>query len=264
VSGDTPDVPEDDVELAEEAASFSRPPIGAITPIRDPADEPFVFRFEVGPAILVQLLEKLHRLNLRPLLDCLDARYPGFYQLFLDGQPVYIGKTSRPVGVRLREHVKKIRGRIDYSRIEARFAYVEDPSLVDVAEGALINFFDSFGEANWNQSGFGSKTTGFGRAGTRGADWDTLYPPDLNWPVEAGSTKPITLAQHIGRINRGAPITFTIPGDHRAAFIAAHPDLMSVPVTTRSFRQWVTSVERQLAAGWTIRREPRSWYVVPT
>lgn len=270
MNGDTPDVPYDDAEIAEEAAevseeaaAFARPPIGAVTPIRDPADEPFVFRFEVGPAILVQLLEKLRQLTVSPLLSCLDARYPGFYQLFLDGRPVYIGKTSRPIGVRLREHVKKIRGRIDFARMEAKFAYVEDPSLVDVAEGALINFFDSFGEADWNQSGFGSKTTGFGRAGTRGADWDTLFPPDLDWPIEAGLARPITLAQHIAKINRQAPITFTIPREHRAAFNAAHPSTISVPVTTSPFREWVEWVSRELTAGWTIRREPRSWYIVP-
>ena len=265
MNGDTSNVTNvEDVEAAEEAAAFARPPIGAVIPIRNPDDEPFVFRFEVGPAILVQLLEKLRQLEGRPLADCLAASYPGFYQLFLDGRPVYIGKTSRPIGVRLGEHIKTIRGRIPHHRVGCRFAYVEDPSLVDMAEQALIRFFESFGEADWNRSGFGSKTTGYGRAGTRGANWDTDFPPDFGWPVEAGSVRPMTLAQLIRMINCNAPITFTIPTKLYGAFSAAHATSLNVVGATLPFRQWATFIERQLAAGWKIERQARSWYVVPS
>lgn len=257
-------VDDEDVDAAEEAAAFSRPAVGAVTPIRVAADEPFVFRFEVGPAILAQLLEKLRTLEIRPLADGMNAPHPGFYQLFLDGQPVYIGKTSRTVGERLGEHVKKLRGRVPPERIGCRFAYVEDPSLVDMAEGALIKFFDARGEAEWNRSGFGSKTTGYGRAGTRGADWDTEFPPDLNWPLQAGSNYPITLDALIRMIARRAPIPFSIPRTHRTAFNAAHTGTLNVAEETQTFRQWAELVERHLAAGWTIQRESRSWYIVPT
>ncbi len=267
---DAPEVYDDEVEetevvqVAEEAAAYNRPPVGAVIPIRDPEDEPFVFRFEVGPAILIQLLEKLRGLNVLPLEASLKARYPGFYQLFLDGKPVYIGKTARPIGVRMKEHIKTMRGRISLDHIECKFAYVEDPSLVDVAEGALINFFASFGEADWNQSGFGSKTTGYGRAGTRSADWHDLFPAQLDLLVEAGNQKPVSLASLIRSINRGSPITFTIPRKHSNAFNAAYPDRRLVEVTTRPFVEWVEFVESQLRDGWRVQRESRSWYIVPT
>lgn len=265
MNGDTPNITDDEViEAAEEAAVFARPSTGAVTPIRDAADEPFVFRFEVGPAILFQLLDKLRTLEIRPLADSMNAPHPGFYQLFLDGQPVYIGKTSRTVGERLGEHVKKLRGRVSLDRIGCRFAYVEDPSLVDMAEGALIKFFDARGEADWNRSGFGSKTTGYGRAGTRGANWDTEFPPDLNWQLRAGSDRPITLGALIRTIARQAPIPFSIPRTYSAAFNAVHTGTLNVPEATRTFRQWAHFVEHNLAAGWTIQREPRSWYIVPT
>ncbi|MDP1861447.1 MAG: hypothetical protein Q8K82_22445 [Gemmatimonadaceae bacterium] len=46
-----------------------------------------LFRFEVGPAILAQLLEKLDRIATMPLAAALNARYPGFYQIFVAGAP---------------------------------------------------------------------------------------------------------------------------------------------------------------------------------
>src|SRR6185437_7163950 len=124
----------DEEDAAEEAALRS----GAVVrPIRDEPDE-LVFRFEVGPAILAQLLEKLERIPTMPLMNALGARYPGFYQLFMGGHPKYIGKTARPIGQRLKEHARKLRHRtgIDLDAISCKYAFVEDPSLVDVAEGA--------------------------------------------------------------------------------------------------------------------------------
>ena len=44
VSGD------DETPPAEETSAVKRPAVGAVVPIRNPEDEPFVFRFEVGPA----------------------------------------------------------------------------------------------------------------------------------------------------------------------------------------------------------------------
>lgn len=260
---DTPNVPDDeDVKAAEEAEAFTRPPIGAVIPIRDPEDEPFVFRFEVGPAILIQLIEKLRGLELRPISECLGARYPGFYQIFLDGEPRYIGKAARPIGVRLSEHIKKLRGRISLDRIGCRYAYVEDPSLVDVAEGALINFFASFDAADWNMSGFGSKPTGYGRGRQTHADWDTEFPPDYDWPIKAGAPLPITLGRLVMVVASQSPIVFSIPKRHKASFKAEHATFLNVPITERTFRQWITFIEGQLAPGWTIEREARGWYIV--
>lgn len=239
------------------------PQLHAIQPIRDPADEPFAFRFELGPAILQQLLSKLRSLEPQPLEDALDARHPGFYQLFLDGKPVYIGKTSRTIGERLREHARKLRGRIELGRMTCRFAYVEDPSLVDLSEGALIRFFDALGATEWNHSGFGSKVTGYGRTGQDTSSWGALYPPDLDWPVGLGSERPLTLRQIIGRLNRGAPITFSLPRRFRSAFDEAHPEPILLPPATRPFSEWAAWIEERLAPGWRVRRTRTGWYVEP-
>ncbi len=252
-----------DIDEAEDA--FNSSGAGAVIPIRDPADEPYVFRFEVGPAILTQLLIKLRKIEVRPLLDSLHARHPGFYQLFLDGRAVYIGKAQRPIGMRLREHIRTLRGKVALGRMGCKFAYVEDPSLVNVAEGALIGFFDSLEEADWNTTGFGSKVTGFGRAGTKGANWGELFPVDLELQIEVRpkGTKALMLDGLIRLINLGAPITFTIPSKYRGSFRESHPEPLTLNVKTLPFSTWVKFVEKHLGDYWTIRREPRSWYVVP-
>ena len=252
-----------DDELEEELEEQARSTKSAVRPIRDVSDR-LVFRFEVGPAILVMLLEKLKRIPLMPLLDALDAPYPGFYQLFLEEKPKYIGKTARPVGQRLSEHVSKLYGRkgIDLAKMQCRYAFVEDPSLVDVAEGALISFFAKQGLADWNASGFGSKVTGHGRGGQKASKWSVEYPPDLSLLLTVGSGDPISVAALAGQIIKDAPITLSVPKAFRTAFREDHHESISVPIASLPFEKWVELLERRLAYGWRIDRKPEGWYIV--
>lgn len=256
---------EDTEEDEKEAEASTRRPGSAVQPIRDVPDQ-YVFRFEVGPAILAQLLEKLQTIPLSPLSDALKGKYPGFYQLLHKKKPVYIGKTARPIGDRLREHVKKLRARegIDLSEVECRYAFVEDPSLVDVAEGALISFFSELGLAEWNQSGFGSKVTGYGRGGQAASKWSEKYTPKLDTPVEAGSDSPITLQAFIAQLSSEAPITLSIPNKFRGAFKKKHPSKISIPKAVRPFSVWVRELEGRLAPGWELERAYMSWYITET
>ena len=255
---------DDDDEQEEdiEQGSTELPFVIAVQPIRNPKDEPYVFRFEVGPAILQQLLVKLKALDTIPLSKAVKAKHPGFYQLFLDGNPVYVGKTSRTVEERLKEHVKKLTGRIQLERMTCKFAYVEDPSLVDISEGALIGFFDQLDAAEWNHSGFGSKVTGYNRGKQSGSDWSTLYPPDLSWKVEAGnSIKNLRLDQVIRQVSKEAPITLSIPNKQKQDFRAAHPSTLKVKVESKPFTEWIAWIESQLKSGWRVERVDSGWYV---
>src|SRR5688500_1978643 len=47
------------------------PPVGTVTPIRDVPDE-YVFRFELGPAILAQLLETLGHIPETPISEAIS------------------------------------------------------------------------------------------------------------------------------------------------------------------------------------------------
>jgi|JI10StandDraft_1071094.scaffolds.fasta_scaffold21535_3 hypothetical protein len=245
----------DDLEVAARSRSVVRP-------IRDVPDE-LVFRFEVGPAILAQLLEKLQLIERTPLSNALSARYPGFYQLFVDGSPKYIGKTARPIGQRLREHAKKLRHRIgiDLGHVECKFAFVEDPSLVDVAEGALIDFFGHRGQAEWNASGFGSKVTGHRRGQQEASDWAQLYPPNLDAAIRIDECPAITLEGLLRSVALSSPITLSIPQRLRPRFREVHADTFSLPTTEKTFREWMDFVANRLASGWRLNPQAESWYV---
>lgn len=231
-------------------------------PIRDAPDEQ-VFRFELGPAILAQLLETLRRAPLRPIRDALkEARHPGFYQIFLDGDPKYVGKTSRSIRARLREHVSKLRGRVELERVGAKFAFVEDPSLVDVSENALIDYFGEHGLAEWNATGFGSKVTGYRRGKQIASQWAQKYPANLDWPITAGRAESISLYDLIKQIASASPITFSLPKSQRPQFRKDHQEPIAVAEGERGFQEWVDLVRGSLAPGWKVETHPMGWYVV--
>jgi hypothetical protein len=241
------------------------PPLGTVKPIRDVSDA-HVFRFELGPAILAQLLQTLRRVPAMRVKKAIEmGKYPGFYQLVIEGQPVYVGKSSRPVGTRLREHLKKLSGRsgIDLDVVTVKFAFVEDPSLVDLSEDQLISFFAAHGEADWNQSGFGSKVSGYGRGRQKASEWDLKYPSDVERSIELQAFSG-TLYAFVRALAKKAPVTVSVPSEHRPSFKRCHPTTVDIEAAAMPFSDWGTVLNERLATGWSIDRQPTAWYLVPS
>lgn len=238
------------------------PPTGTVTPIRDVPDL-FVFRFELGPAILAQLLEKLRQIPLVPIRRALDAKYPGFYHIYYKGEPKYIGRSTRPIRARLREHVNKLSGRkgLSLDDVAVKYAFVEDPSLVDVSEHALIEYFSEHGLADWNKSGYGGKATGYGRGRQKRSKWAEEFPPDLALPITAGSDEAVSLFGLVYQVASSAPVTFSIPNEFRAAFSTDHPEPVEVPEQTLPFEEWVDLISGMLKPGWRVEKEQQAWYI---
>jgi hypothetical protein len=252
------DEEEADEEFAERALEGRR-----LILIRD-VDDRYVFRFEFGPAILAQVREKLDPLPKIPLdrVTREEARFPGFYQLFRNEDPVYVGRSIRPIAARAAEHRKRLRGQVALEEMSIKYLFVEDLSLVALSEHTMISYFHPLGLDEWGKLGFGSKAPGFGRAGQM-SQWDAVYPPDLNFPVRAGvHGRGRTLGNLVNSIQRGAPIDFSIPKRFRAQFRKAHAGLIDVPLSERPFAQWGEVIEAHLAPGWRVRREPMGWYIV--
>lgn len=227
-------------------------------------DPRYVFRFEFGPAILAQVLEKISSLPISLLTDVAKesaAVYPGFYQLFRSGKSVYVGRTIRPVGQRLGEHARKLRGRVPLSEMGARFLFVEDLSLVGLSEDAMIAYFHPLGLDPWGKMGFGSKATGFGRAGQE-SDWHDAFHADLSIMVQAGHAQPRTLRQLVVSIAKGAPLVLSIPRQLVARFDEDHPDVFVVYPHVHPFTEWIADIETRLASGWRVDRKPMAWYIV--
>lgn len=227
-------------------------------------DQRYVFRFEFGPAILAQVLEKISSLPISSLTDVATesaAIYPGFYQLFRKGESVYVGRTIRPVGQRLGEHSRKLRGRVPLAEMGARFLFVEDLSLVGLSEDAMIAYFHPLGLDSWGKMGFGSKATGFGRAGQE-SGWHDAFPADLMIPIVAGHVQPKTLRQLVASVAKGAPLVLSIPRQQVARFTEEHSTPFLVPPQNRPFVDWIADIESRLASGWRVDRKPMAWYIV--
>lgn len=234
-----------------------------LSPIRDEdVDSRLIFRFEFGPAILAQVLEQLEELPLMPLSEAAkSAKFPGFYQIFHNGKSRYIGRTVGRLGARLSNHIKRTRGRIPIEEMTCRYLYVEDLSLVGLSEDTLISYFHPRGLDEWGKSGFGSKVTGYNRAGQT-SGWDNLYPPDLELLITAGGER-TSIDSLIQEIARHSPITFSVPRWAKARLRSDFPAAFAVPQVRKSFQAWVDDIGARLAPTWRIARQPMAWYVVP-
>jgi excinuclease UvrABC nuclease subunit len=128
-------------------------------------------------------VEKLESTPLLPLAKGVGPPSSGIYALYFKGELVYVGKapkgttkSARTLRARLNEHVGKIDKRKNITLIEmhCRFLTFSSEWWVFAAEFALITHY----EPKWNASGFGSKTPGVGRPGTkRVSRWNELFPP---------------------------------------------------------------------------------------
>lgn len=262
-------------EEEEEAEKVARAAATAVTVIRD-VDDRFVFRFEVGPAILAQVLQKLDNLEEFPVLEVVEERlsglkrkrrfpgvekYRGFYQLLHHGKLQYFGKTARAIGVRLFEHEGKLFGRegIDLKAMMCKYTFVEDPSLVDMAEGTLISHFGHL--AAWNASGFGSKVTGAGRFDQKPSEWQNQFPPTPDVLVDGASGATLTLEELLKKIARPAPLNISVPKALKAAFRNEHPGKISFPSSKLPWVKWVEIFESKLGKGWEVKRGPENWVV---
>jgi hypothetical protein len=256
--------PEEVEEVEEEEEEEEEGLVGRrLQLIPHDVDARLVFRFEFGPAILAQVLEKIHDLPQLPLAGIKrgNAPYPGFYQLFRNGESVYVGRAMRPVGARLAEHARKLRGRIPLAEMTAHFLFVEDLSLVGLSEDAMIAYFHPLGLDAWGKMGFGSKATGYGRAGQQ-SEWHTANPPNLTLPIRAGNARPRTLRQLVRTIASGGPLVLSIPKALWNSFDEAHPDRFIEVPRDLPFDAWIAEIERRLSAEWRIQRQPMAWYIV--
>jgi hypothetical protein len=141
------------------------------------------FDFDLDRGIRAQVVEKLKKIPLLPLVKNAGPPASGIYALYHKGKLVYVGKASkettksqRTLRDRLNEHVEKIgkSGGLSLADVTFRYLTFKSEWWVFAAELALINTYTP----EWNGSGFGSKVQGRGRPGTeRISVWDRQFPP---------------------------------------------------------------------------------------
>lgn len=171
------------------------------------------YEIDIEKVLRNELPTVVARINLAPLtaasVNAIPEGAKGAYVLFVDGHPVYAGKTDTRHGFRdrLNRHAFTIQNRrnLDPSKIAFKAIRILVFSNFDV-EAILIDAMRKADEKAlaWNDSGFGSNDPGHNREGQQPADFDISYPINIDRQlhlVEAGSYAVlpllIALKQHL-------------------------------------------------------------------
>lgn len=171
------------------------------------------FTLSITKALGDQLAAALDGLDRAPLAEENIARLkekPGVYQLYLNGEFVYVGKADRSLPVRLRNHLRKISGRRNISLDEMAFSclYVAEDFSALAPEQLLITHHKGMGNIPWNNNGFGNKDPGRQRDHTIPNRFDVKFPIDLDRPVGGLSPGETTLHEFLEAIKAALPYNF--------------------------------------------------------
>ncbi|MGI5528960.1 Eco29kI family restriction endonuclease [Streptomyces syringium] len=136
----------------------------------------------------------------------------GVYQLYLDGEFVYVGKADKSLPSRLRNHLRKISGRREISLKDMTFSclYVAEDFSALAPEQLLITHHKEMGNIPWNNNGFGNKDPGRQRDSTvlKRNHFDVLFPIDLDRPIEGLTPGEIALHDLLETVKSGLPYNF--------------------------------------------------------
>ncbi|MER0447100.1 Eco29kI family restriction endonuclease [Streptomyces sp. Edi4] len=173
------------------------------------------FTLSITKALGDQLAAALEGLGRAPLTEesiaHLDEK-PGVYQLYLNGEFVYVGKADKSLPARLRNHLRKISGRRDISLSQMAFSclYVAEDFSALAPEQLLISHHKGMGNIPWNNNGFGNKDPGRQRDSTvlKRNHFDVLFPIDLDRPVDGLHQGEATLHEFLEMIKAGLPYNF--------------------------------------------------------
>jgi len=159
------------------------------------SSEPFgaaaEFKLSITRALADQLAERLTPLRAAPLNEASLGRVqsrPGIYELFLGERRVYIGKASKSLPDRLRNHLRKLSGRTGLSLAVVNFVclYVDEDLEAAAPETLLLKKYRTAGGLPWNTNGFGNKDPGRRRdtSDVAADHFDAQYPINLDATVE--------------------------------------------------------------------------------
>jgi len=172
------------------------------------------FQLSVESALRTQLLEKFDSLKPEPLTkETIDKRlpgsekYPGVYQLFEDGDRVYIGKADRDLRERLRQHLWKLSGLQRVGTMTFMCLRVSQDLAPLTHEKTLIGAYS--GDNNlWNGKGFGPKDPGKERDETKPSRFYKEHP--INARIECSYMKPDTYSalDFLKQLKKGLPFLF--------------------------------------------------------
>jgi len=190
------------------------------------------FEFDLPDALLSSLVRIFDYMEGAPLIAANVEELPdaqGVYQLVLDGQIVYVGKTDGEAGLRKRlsRHSFTIlhRQNLDPTKVHFKAVRVYVFTAIDL-ETQLIRHYGAKTPVAWNHSGFGSNDPGRNRDDTdlKPEGFDAIYPVDLDQPINVDLTNGTPLPAIITAMRSAVPYYFrTEAAAPRSR--APHPDI---------------------------------------
>ncbi|HBO4367895.1 GIY-YIG nuclease family protein [Pseudomonas aeruginosa] len=213
--------------------------------------------FDLPSALLAQLVDLFERMTPGPLNEETVLEVPeeqGVYQLFFNGELVYVGKTDADAGLRQRllRHAKKIRSRrnLHQSQVTFKAVRVYVFTAMDLEDLLIKHYRGSGISLAWNLSGFGSNDPGRKRdkSHIKQGHFDRLFPIDLNFEVRV--VQPMddhSVAEVLRQLK--AQLAYTVRFQNKGANSKKpHSDLEGTMVRLRSEKDSVLNALRQVKA----------------
>lgn len=228
------------------------------------------YEIDIEKVLRDELPEVVARIEQAPLtaasVNAIPEGAKGAYVLFVNGYPVYAGKTDTRHGFRdrLNRHAFTIQNRknLDPSTIAFKAIRILVFSNFDV-EAILIDTMRKADEGAlaWNDSGFGSNDPGHNREGQQPASFDISYPINIDRQLNLFMAGTHAVLPLLIKLKRHLPYDFRYetdlkPGtdDKYISFRKGHLDQRQAPEvevadgdTTRTL---LSKIMAALPAGW--------------
>lgn len=217
------------------------------------------FEFALTDALISQLVSVLDKMNTAPLTTNLVSCIPngqGIYQLFLDDQLVYIGKTDSDAGLaaRLAKHESKVSGRPNL-RGKVRFKAVQVLvfSAMELETMLIRHYKGQLGSVAWQHSGFGSNDPGRERDTTKYKDdhFDIQHPIDIDEQASYFFSAGTPMKDALKGIKDQLPYTFRFAQSSETSTTKLSQD-----ITGHSVRDLLEKLVVQLPTGWQATKLP--------
>ena len=211
--------------------------------------------FDLPSALLAELVDLFESMTPGPLseetvLNVLEQQ--GVYQLFFNGELVYVGKTDADAGLRQRllRHARKIRSRrnLHQSQVTFKAVRVYVFTAMDLEDLLIKHYRSCEIPLSWNLSGFGSNDPGRNRdkSVVKENHFDSLYPIDLDYGARV--VQPVdeySVAEVLRQLKN--QLAYTVRYQNAGGRSKRpHVDLAETEVRLRSEEDSVLSILRQV------------------
>jgi hypothetical protein len=226
------------------------------------------FEFDLPEALLGKLVQVFADLVPAGLTQESLANIPdaqGVYQLYLDDELVYIGKTDAESGLRkrLERHSQKVRHRerLDPNRVSFKAVRILVFTAMDL-ETQLIDHFGGVSKVPWNNSGFGSNDPGKNRDTTvfKKDHYDFQYPIDINISLGIEMPPAKSAADVLAEVKNALPYVFrfeTAKPNSKTPHSDYSSSMIEAAITAgHTAKEIVELIVGALPAGWKATKLP--------